>query len=71
MKISYDFSHGTGQYRGIKNPKLWVTDHTSMPAVLIEPFFCDSQLDFTVRKLRTCYCNLSNCKLRHTTFKFK
>ncbi|KOF56822.1 hypothetical protein AGR56_09180 [Clostridium sp. DMHC 10] len=31
--------------RGIKTPRLWVTDHTDMPAILIEPFFCDTQAD--------------------------
>lgn len=31
--------------RGIKNPRLWVTDHTNMPAILIEPFFCDTKSD--------------------------
>lgn len=31
--------------RGIKNPRLWVTDHTSMPCILIEPFFCDTRSD--------------------------
>lgn len=31
--------------RGIKNPRLWVTDYTNMPCILIEPFFCDTQSD--------------------------
>jgi len=31
--------------RGIKTPDLYVTDHTNMPAILIEPFFCDTQDD--------------------------
>lgn len=31
--------------RGVKEDRLWVVDHTSMPAILIEPFFCDTQSD--------------------------
>lgn len=31
--------------RGIKRPNLWVTGHTNMPCVLLEPFFCDSASD--------------------------
>lgn len=31
--------------RGINRPSLYVTKHTNMPAILIEPFFCDSQID--------------------------
>lgn len=31
--------------RGIKRPSLYVTKHTNMPAILIEPFFCDSVAD--------------------------
>jgi len=36
--------------RGIKRPSLFVTRNTKMPAILIEPFFCDSVAD----------CNLYN-----------
>ena len=31
--------------RGINRPSLYVTRHTNMTAVLIEPFFCDSSVD--------------------------
>ena len=31
--------------RGIKRPDLYVTKNTNMPAILIEPFFCDSIAD--------------------------
>ena len=31
--------------RGVKRPSLYVTKHTNMPCVLIEPFFCDSPID--------------------------
>lgn len=31
--------------RGINRPSLYVTKHTNMTAILIEPFFCDSQID--------------------------
>lgn len=31
--------------RGIKRPSLYVTRHTNMPAILIEPFFCDNAGD--------------------------
>lgn len=31
--------------RGVKEDRLWVVDHTSMPCILIEPFFCDTESD--------------------------
>lgn len=34
--------------RGINRPSLYVTRHTNMPTILIEPFFCDSQADCSV-----------------------
>lgn len=34
--------------RGINRPNLYVTKHTDMAAVLIEPFFCDSQTDCNI-----------------------
>lgn len=34
--------------RGINRPDLWVTKNTNMPAVLIEPFFCDSKADCNI-----------------------
>lgn len=34
--------------RGINRPSLYVTRHTNMPAILIEPFFCDSQVDINL-----------------------
>ena len=34
--------------RGVKRPSLYVTNHTNMPCVLIEPFFCDSSADVKI-----------------------
>lgn len=31
--------------RGVNRPSLYVTKHTNMTAILIEPFFCDSAID--------------------------
>ena len=34
--------------RGVNRPNLYVTKNTNMPAVLIEPFFCDSSVDIAL-----------------------
>jgi N-acetylmuramoyl-L-alanine amidase len=34
--------------RGVKRPSLYVTGHTNMTAILIEPFFCDSSADVKI-----------------------
>jgi len=44
-KSGFKIHGGNNISDGIKRPSLYVTKHTNMPCVLIEPFFCDSSAD--------------------------
>ena len=46
--------------RGVNTPNLWVTKNTNMTAILIEPFFCDSEADVALYNPQTLGSAIAN-----------